>query len=276
MFKSRDSNVRIINTTRAERLESSVSCKGNQIKWRTKNNEWVKLDMFGYEGLSEYLCSKILETSNIANYSEYELCKIIEDNTFMGVGCISNNFIKSDTVLFTLYDIFTLYKIDISKLFIYSSTKEKIIKVINLCKQITRIENLETEFSKLLYFDKFVLNEDRHFNNIGFLRDNEKFTFMPIFDNGSSFMSDITYDYPMLCNIYNSILKVKSKPFATRFKKQIKAIDNLYNDIFRHKKLELEKYKTYILKYYDEKTYNRIYSIYEHQCHTNNFMLKED
>ena len=40
------------------------SSKGNQLKWK-KGNIWYKADYLGYEGLSEFLCAKMLVHSGL-------------------------------------------------------------------------------------------------------------------------------------------------------------------------------------------------------------------
>jgi hypothetical protein len=55
----------------------STSSKGNQDKWCI-NNKWIKADQFGYEGLSEVVCSRL---ANALKYpyavTDYEPCKIL-------------------------------------------------------------------------------------------------------------------------------------------------------------------------------------------------------
>lgn len=70
--------------------------------------------------------------------------------------------------------------------------------------------------------DAFILNEDRHTNNILFLFDpkTEDWQLAPIFDHGLSLLSDVK-DYPLSKPM--SILKrqVKAKPFNSSFTKQL-------------------------------------------------------
>ena len=74
------------------------SSKGNQLKWQN-DNYWYKADYAGYEGLVEYVVSKLLSKSNLkpVEYVDYELEKIkYKRNTFYGVR--SEGFL-SDTAL---------------------------------------------------------------------------------------------------------------------------------------------------------------------------------
>ena len=55
----------MIELTKADLIDSKrKSSKGNQFKWY-KNGYWYKADQNGYEGLSEYVVSKLLEKSNL-------------------------------------------------------------------------------------------------------------------------------------------------------------------------------------------------------------------
>ena len=49
------------------------SSKGNQLKW-CRNNVWYKADYMGYEGLVEYVVSRLLEKSSLKQ-EEYVLYK---------------------------------------------------------------------------------------------------------------------------------------------------------------------------------------------------------
>ena len=53
------------------------SSKGNQLKW-CRNNVWYKADYMGYEGLVEYVVSRLLEKSSLKQ-EEYVLYKTEEN-----------------------------------------------------------------------------------------------------------------------------------------------------------------------------------------------------
>ena len=46
------------------KTENRQSSKGNQLKWLNKNI-WYKADYTGYEGLSEYIVSRLLQKSSL-------------------------------------------------------------------------------------------------------------------------------------------------------------------------------------------------------------------
>lgn len=68
------------------------SSKGNQLKW-CRNNVWYKADYMGYEGLVEYVVSRLLEKSSLKQ-EEYVLYKTeeISYKRRKYLGCKSENF----------------------------------------------------------------------------------------------------------------------------------------------------------------------------------------
>ena len=72
------------------------------------------------------------------------------------------------------------------------------------------------ELDQMLLFDYLIANEDRHYNNFGFIRDVNTLKIIkivPIFDNGCS----LWYDRPD----YEIGRQFKSKPFNQNFQKQL-------------------------------------------------------
>lgn len=84
---------------------------------------------------------------------------------------------------------------------------------------------------KIVTIDYFILNEDRHLNNICFLfnEKNNTYSLSPIFDNGLGLLAD-TNDYSFHSPTQTNMKKVKARPFSTDFKKQIKYFDNYSKD----------------------------------------------
>lgn len=72
------------------------SSKGNQLKWYD-NRFWYKADYTGYEGLSEYVISHLLQKSSLRE-NEYILYEMeeIKYNSQIFKGCRSENFLKDD------------------------------------------------------------------------------------------------------------------------------------------------------------------------------------
>ena len=209
--------------------------KGNQIKLKV-NNEWHKADYLGYEGASEYIASLLAPQTNIRKYMElvdYRLEEMsINDKTFNG--CVSENFLKDNETLITADRLFkNNLGISVSEFLKNTSElKAQIQQFVNKVEEITKINGFGQYLTALLEWDSFILNEDRHFNNIAFVYDDEKETYKvsPLFDNGAGFLSDIREDYPLEKNYLGLIANVEAKPFSKSFEKQVSACQKLYGE----------------------------------------------
>lgn len=256
-------NNKIINTKPVKMITDSSS-KGNQPKWFA-DGLWYKADHMGYEALSEIVISTLLEKTNISNYVTY-LPTFIEYEGKKLVGCYSENFKKDNETIYTLEKLFRAYTgQSLAKALLdYLEVKDKIKFTVDFIEEHTNLENVGAYLTAMLELDAFFLNEDRHTNNIAFLRndDTEEFSFCPYFDFGLSLLSDIN-DYPMNTDIYDCISKVKAKPFDTDFDLQVDAAEELYgvqlkisfteNDIIN----AVNECK----EYYDEAALNRVKNI---------------
>jgi predicted metallopeptidase len=203
-----------------EEILSQTSSRGNQLKFYS-DNFWYKYDTYGYEGLAEYIISKILLKNNI-NCVNYKIVEITY-NGEIKLGVKSENFKQANQEVITLARLFQANGISlVSKEFNRLSTYDKIELVIDNVNKITKVFEFDKYLSNLLYVDKLFLNDDRHFNNILFLYDNEtgEFHLSPIFDNGAGLLSDTRISYPMEESISRLIRKVKAKPFNIDFDKQ--------------------------------------------------------
>lgn len=216
------------NNVPKEKIENHTS-KGNQPKWYA-NNLWYKADHMGYEGLAEYIVSKLLKKSNIKNFVNYELIEIEFDDK-KKMGCVSKNFKGDDEILIPIEKLHRQYfgkglADAIAKI---NSMEDKIKYTISFIEEVTNINNAGEYITTLLKIDAFFLNEDRHTNNIAVMRNEKtkKYCFAPIFDNGLSLLSD-TKDYPLETDVYDNINKVKAKPFDINFDNQLDIAETLY------------------------------------------------
>lgn len=206
-------------------LLSSTS-KGNQIKW-TIGNKFIKADSMGYESVAEIVASILESTISGINYVSYSPCIIVEDNSYNFYGCVSDIFINDNESLVTVNKILKLYYGGTEQEFKHLkrlSGKQLISEVVNICSEVTKISTNEIMeyLSNMFKIDALILNEDRHLNNISFIKsDNGAYSLAPIFDNGLSLLSD-TRDYPMGERLYLLLRRVKAKPFNTDFIKQAK------------------------------------------------------
>ena len=241
-----------------------ATSKGNLPKWKIRNN-WYKVDYFGYENLSECIISDLLKYSNAKNFISYKIEKGIYKNKNTNIS-ISKNFLKLNENFITCDRLYLINKeTELSKdLLKYNSIKSKIKHTVDTFKNITKIENIGKYLTMILEIDMFFLNEDRHFNNIGFIYNANKnsFSFSPIFDNGLSLLSDIN-EYDINEDVYKLIKKVKGKPFDNSLETQCEAAEALYKPQIKFDfdntdlQNELAKYK----EYYDTKILDRVEKI---------------
>ena len=214
----------VISVTRDERVNSAPSSKGNQIKWRTYKGIWLKADDFGYEGLSEVVAAQLLKGSNIHSHVPYSPCMITEDGIKYR-GCVSEDFLLHGESLVTIYRLLASNEHDVDVMFQGKSAQDRLHDLISVVTALTELDDFGVWFGKLLEFDAFILNEDRHLHNIAvILKDNGQFRLMPVFDNGAAFLSDTRRDYPFSAPTTRLVDKVRSKPIVTHFRDQIKAV----------------------------------------------------
>ncbi|WP_246589748.1 hypothetical protein [Desertibacillus haloalkaliphilus] len=188
------------------------------------NNKWIKENTRGYENMAEYVSFLILKNSTLPKNSfvSYTPCLIEKHDGTWTEGCYSKDF-RGSLQEVTLERLFEAHFETTDEILtnVRYSTADKFNAIMDKIHDFTGV-NVSHQVAQMLAFDAFILNEDRHTNNILLLFDPLKETWQlaPIFDHGLSLLSDIK-DYPL--NKPMSILKrkVKSKPFNSSFTKQL-------------------------------------------------------
>ena len=206
------------------------SSKGNQLKWKYKN-QWYKADHMGYEGLSEVVISRLLVKSNIKDYVKYFKSDLsYYDRIYHG--CYSENFLSDSEELITvnrLYRQFTGREVtkELAKL---QDPQERIAFFVDVIEEITGLKYFGTYITIEMTIDAFFLNEDRHMNNIAVIYDTEteEYRYCPYFDNGLSLFSDIENDFPLKKDIMECRKMITAKPFDRDFDLQLDAAEKLY------------------------------------------------
>ena len=255
----------------------TTSSKGNQQKWLNKN-KWYKMDYMGYETLSEVVVSTLLEKSNVKNFVSYEPVKI-KYNFTERTGCISRNFKGKQEVIITLEKLFKQYKGSslAKELAHIPEIKDKIKFTVNFVEKVTGLEDVGKYFTIMIELDTFFLNEDRHTNNIAFIKNEEtgKFRFCPYFDFGLSLLSD-TNDYPLKADLFQCMEYVKAKPFSDDFDEQIDAITEMYGNCvnFDFTSSDIDKAVNKLYEYYDTKVLSRAKEILMQQKRKYIYMFK--
>jgi hypothetical protein len=212
------------------KTQDRQSSKGNQLKFEL-DNIWYKADYLGYEGLSEYVISKLLSFSslNADEYVDYEL-EQIEYNGTVYNGCKSRDF-ANEWQLITLERLFKqVYGYGLNKI-VYSISDHS-SRLETMVKEVTRttgIKDFGIYMCKMLTIDALFLNEDRHTHNIAVMTNGKKqYRLAPIFDNGAALMSDTTMDFPLGRDCLDLISHVRSKTFTDDFYEQISIAEKLY------------------------------------------------
>lgn len=251
------------NNTASRNVSSS---KGNQFKGRL-DNIWYKADRLGYEGAAEYLSSDILKSTNVTDFVEYSL-ETINCNHITYNGCSSKNFLLDNEEIVTVARLFQRkFGTSLEKLLEGKTLKEKVNFFVASCEDITKTHDFGAYLTSLFELDAFILNEDRHFNNIAFIKSPKGYKFAPVFDNGAAFLSDTRDSYPLLNDTIGLCASVEAKPFSKDFDKQVEICRELYGPQLKiNNSYEIsENVKNNICKMYGETVFNRLKEIFEHQ-----------
>jgi len=224
-----------------EKTNIVKSSKGNQLKWQ-KDNYWYKADYTGYEGLSEYIISSLLEYSNLKEneYVKYQPIQInYEDKIFNGA--VSENLLNKDWQIITIERLFNhTYNKSLNKeIWSIHNPQERLSFIVNEVIKITGLKHFGEYLNKVLTIDAIFLNEDRHTHNIAVLMNTKgEYDYCPIFDNGAGLLSDTTMDYPLEKDLYTLINKAKAKTFYPEFDIQLEIAEKLYGNNLKFKFLK--------------------------------------
>ena len=165
---------------------SGHTSKGNQPKWQI-DDTWYKADYMGYESLSEVVVSRMLNRSTLDNFVTYEPI-IIKTELKPIAGCVSQNFRKPSETLISLERLHRAYQgVGLAQAIgQMGAVKAKIQYTVDFVEKVTGLQNFGRYLSTIMELDAFLLNEDRHTNNLAVIRNEETGTFRlcPIFDNG--------------------------------------------------------------------------------------------
>ncbi len=216
----------MINKLDGQDAINVTTSKGNQIKYK-KENIWYKGDYLGFEGAAESVVSRLVLKNCLLPHLIYTPCKFYVGKK-LETGCSSPDMLQDDEELVTAYKLIEKEKgINIAKYLTGHETSEKIHIFVNMISDITNIDADTIIFylTGLLELDAATFNDDRHFNNICFIRDKDgKYRFSPIFDNGGAFLSDMyTYGEPGSMDSYNTV--IKAKPFDTDIDIELDAME---------------------------------------------------
>ena len=80
----------------------------------------------------------------------------------------------------------------------YQYSYEDIMSLLQLNKKITNVEDVVSSFWDIYIIDALLDNFDRHGNNWGFLKKNNKYEMAPVFDNGSCLFPNMINEDEMI------------------------------------------------------------------------------
>ena len=183
---------------------------GTQIKYLYEGY-WYKLDRYGGEGLAEYIASILLRNSNLQS-DEY-VC--YEQGLVNGrAACRSASFLKSkDESFITLYRLYhNVYGKNLAEVTSGMQLEDRVKLVLDFAKEYTGLD-LRRYLANTFAIDRIILNEDRHFNNLGVILTNDTFREAPIFDNGKSLLVG-NRSYGRFDSIEEKVKKVVARPFS--------------------------------------------------------------
>ena len=229
---------------------------GTQIKFLFEDN-WYKIDRYGGEGLVEELISHILEISNVPS-NEYVSYSAINING--EPGCFSHNFLQENESFITFYRLYAnINGGDLAQVTSKMEYDDAIEFVISFIKDNTKVD-VRQYLANTFLLDDLILNEDRHFNNLGLIFNGENFRVAPVFDNGKSlFIGNKRYDSQ------KSIKDNKKIAFAKAFSGSFD-LNKLYLSKFATWNLNHEAISKYLSDNYDlsqDNVYSRLYKLIE-------------
>lgn len=197
-------------------VDTDGTSDGTQLKF-FKDGYWYKEDNEGCEGEVEYLVSKLLTFSNLKpdEYLVYEKGKINGKD-----GCRSKTFLTPTASFISLERLHgNVMGVPLfEKIKEFNEINGAATYVINFCKETVGLD-LNDYFKKVFTLDYIVLNEDRHFHNLGIIMSNDgSYRTAPIFDNGKSLLN-CNPSINRKMSIEENVQRVVARPFSGSHRK---------------------------------------------------------
>ncbi len=210
-----------------KQIQNESSSKGNQIKFY-KDGIWFKLDNDRCsEGLAEEIASLFADC--IVNFPHvlYNTCEFSYKDDYY-LGCYCENMLSATTEFISLRRLFKLFNYPLNLFIREDNIGTNILNVVKVIEESIGI-NIFTYLNRVLYFDALILNEDRHYMNLGVALDNKLgYCIAPNFDNGSSlFCTNWTYRKTKSLEENLKVASSVARPFSKFFDKQILALQQL-------------------------------------------------
>lgn len=245
---------------------SSYEAEGSQIKWHD-DTFWYKLDKFGHEGLSEMVASSILRQSVYKYYIDYYTEVLTSPQGIVNKGCYSYNFLSINEKFLSITKLFKRNDFDIdSKVDITTSVEDKVKILVEAVIDITGLVDYGTYISDILYFDGYILNDDRHLSNFGVILNKDGvYSYPPIFDNGRSLLFKQNTLNTSFIPMYAYTKAVQARPFDSDFNYQSLIAEELYG---RNLNINYDKdvlWNEMCKTPYTEEQINKVMNVLEYQ-----------
>lgn len=186
-------------------------------KWTIINDERFLIkgaSGIGQEPYNEVIATELHKKMEMFSFTEY---KLLEDNDIYS---ICKNFVTKDTELVSAYQLLN-YKSDNSQSY-YDFMIHQGEKL--------GINNIKSYLEYMIATDYIIGNEDRHYNNFGFIRNVNTLEFegiAPIYDNGNSLW------FNTRTASINISGEIKCFPFKKNHTEQLTLVENLKNMDFK-------------------------------------------
>lgn len=186
-------SIKGISTISSDKFKTPNNTTDGQLKkvWLKVNNKnclyKASGTLYNFEPINEVLASKICEILNVP-FVPYSL-DVIHSKRQDTLVSICECVINKNQEIVTAYNI--LQKNNVQDCKEYYNTYLSILKS-------KSVPNAEEYLEKMFMLDYIMLNEDRHLNNFGIIRDIntlEWISVCPIFDTGRSMNTNVTLSY---------------------------------------------------------------------------------
>lgn len=198
---------------------------GTQIKYY-HDGYWYKLDRYGGESTAERIGYLIAKNSSLNDHEYVEY----EQGFVNGMGaCRCHSFLQPLESFITFYRLYyNIYGKNIAEVLSNKEPEERAEYVIKFLMDSTGLD-IKRYLANTFAIDRLLLNEDRHYNNLGIIVGDSGYRAAPIFDNGKSLLvgnvSCMRFD-----SIEEKAKKVIARPFSGSHDWQYEYFKN-YTDI---------------------------------------------
>ena len=204
-------------------VTSECSSKGNQHKFYN-NGYWVKLDNERcFEGLAEEFVSRFESLILDFPYVEYKTDLFsLNGDEYKGCYCYSM-YNDVNVVFYSLRHIFRSNNIPLNIFIKEEDTAKNIQNVIMTIFTLTGVD-ITSYIFRLLFLDALIINEDRHYMNLGVCCKGNQYAQSACFDNGASLFCT-NWTYRKTKSLEENIASAMSvaRPFSKFFDKQVDA-----------------------------------------------------